>query len=285
MEDPSPVSQSMIVSSEAVQRKAWRLLSHAAPPDLVNPLGIRCEETGSTLYQGALGVSGAQFNKVFSFGIDGDVTSASIEAAADWLRHACCKQSLLMVPSERNAEEIDGLLLANRFQRFPLDIAIFHLDVADMPELSHASDIDVRPVGPENAIEFGHVLSEGLEAPAAASWLAAFAIGHPGLTAYLAYEGSRVIGAAALFIDGEWGWLFIAAVRPAYRKRGAQTALLQRRLEDGRKAGVRTFNVGALHPAPGHGDVFSSYRNIERIGFKLAYNRPNYVLPELKTVS
>ena len=284
MEDPSPASQSMIVRSEAVQRKAWRLLSHAAPPDLVDALEIRCEETGSTLYQGALGVPGAQFNKVFSFGIDGDVTSASIEAAANWLRHACCKQSLLMVPSEGSDKGIGGMLLANRFRRFPLDIAIFHLDVADVPDLSQSPDIDVRPVGPEDSIEFGHVLSEGLEAPVAASWLAAFAIGQPGLTAYLAYEGSLAVGAAALFIDGEWGWLFIAAVRPAYRNRGAQTALLARRLEDGRKAGVRTFNVGALRPAPGHGDVFASYRNIERTGFKLAYNRPNYLLPALKTM-
>ena len=284
MEDPSPASQSMIVRSEAVQRKAWRVLSHAAPPNLVDALGIRCEETGSTLYQGALRVPGAQFNKVFSFGIDDDVTSASIGAAADWLRHACCKQSLLMVPSEGSDKRIGGMLLANEFQRFPLDIAIFHLDVADVPELSRSPDIDVRPVGPENSVEFGQVLSEGLEVPVAASWLAAFAIGEPGLTAYLAYQGSLAVGAAALLIDGEWGWLFIAAVRSAYRNRGVQSALLARRLEDGRKAGVRTFNVGAFRPAPGHGDVFASYRNIERIGFRLAYNRPNYFLPALKAI-
>ncbi len=274
----------MIVRSEAVQRKAWRLLSNAAQPGLINSLGIRCEETGSTLYQGALGVPGAQFNKVFSFGIDGDVSSASIEAAANWLEHACYKQSLLMVPSKGSDSGVGDMLLANGFQRFPLDIAIFHMDVVDVPELSQSPNIDVRPVGPENATEFGQVLSEGLEAPAAAPWLAAFAVGQPGLTAYLAYAGSLAVGAAALFIDGGWGWLFIAAVRPAYRNRGAQTALLARRLEDGRKAGVRTFNVGALRPAPGYGDVFASYRNVERLGFKIAYNRPNYILSRSKTM-
>ena len=278
MEDLLPAAPSMIVRSEAVQRKAWRLLSDAAQPDLVNTLGIRCEETGSTLHQAALRVPGAQFNKVFSFGIDDDVSSASIEAAANWLEHACYKQSLLMVPSKGSDSGVGDMLLANRFHRFPLDIAIFHMDVADVPELSQSPDIDVRPVGPEDAKKFGQVLSEGLEAPAAASWLAAFAVNQPGLTAYLAYDGSLAVGAAALFIDGEWGWLFIAAVRPAYRNRGAQTALLARRLEDGKKAGVRTFNVGALRPAPGHGDVFASYRNIERVGFKIAYNRPNYML-------
>ncbi len=280
MEDPSPAPQSMIVTSEAVQRKAWRLLSRAAPLDLADALGIRTEEVGSTLYQGALKVPGAQFNKVFSFGIDGDVTSASIDAATGWLGRACCKQSLLMVPPKRSDEEVGGMLLASGFRRFPLDIAIFHMDAVEAPELSRSSDIDVRLVGPEQAKSFGHVLSEGLKAPAAASWLAAFAVGQPGLTAYLAYEGSLAIGAAALFIDGEWGWLFIAAVRPAFRNRGAQTALLARRIEDGRKAGVRTFNIGALRPAPGHGDIFASYRNIERAGFKFAYNRPNYVLLE-----
>ncbi len=274
----------MIVASEAVQRKAWHLLSRAAPLDLANALGIRSEEIGSTLYQGALKVPGAQFNKVFSFGIDDDVTSASIDAAADWLGRACCKQSLLMVPPKGSDEEVDGMLLASGFQRFPLDIAVFHVDADEVPDLSRSSDIDVRPVEPENSESFGRVLSEGLEAPAAASWLAAFAVGQPGLTAYLAYEGSLAIGAAALFIDGEWGWLFIAAVRPSFRNRGAQTALLARRIEDGRKAGVRTFNIGALRPAPSHGDVFASYRNIRRAGFKLAYNRPNYILPVLNTM-
>ncbi|NPD67081.1 GNAT family N-acetyltransferase [Lichenicola cladoniae] len=283
MKDPLPDTRSIIVRSEAVQRKAWRLLSHAAPPDLVDTLGIQYKEVGSTLYQGALGVPGAQFNKVFSFGLDGDLTASSVAAAADWLGLACCERSLLMVPAEGSDTRVDGILLANRFQRFPLDIAIFHMDATDMPDLSRSSGIHVGTVGLENAAEFGGVLSEGLEAPAAASWLATFAIGRPGLTAYLAYEGSVPVGAAALFIDGEWGWLFIAAVRPDYRNRGAQTALLARRLEDGRKAGVRTFNIGALRPAPGHGDVFASYRNIERAGFKLAYNRPNYILPSIKT--
>ena len=283
MEDPSPVPHSMMSASEAVQRKAWRLLSRAAPFELADALGIRCEEIGSTLYQGALGVPGAQFNKVFSFGIDGDIASASIDAAAHWLEHACCEQSLLMAPTRGSDEEVGGMLLAKRFQRFPLDIAIFHMDVIDVPDLASSSDIDVRPVGPEHAALFGEVLSDGLSAPVAAPWLAAFAISQPGLTAYLAYQGSLAIGAAALFIDGDWGWLFIAAVRPAFRNRGAQTALLARRLDDGRKAGVRTFNIGALRPAPGHGDVFASYRNIGRAGFKFAYNRPNYVLPASNT--
>ncbi len=284
MEDPFPVPQAMIVTSEAVQRKAWHLLSCAAPLDIASALGIQFEEIGSTLYQGALGVPGAQFNKVFSFGIDDNITSASIDAAADWLGRACCKQSLLMVPPKGGDENVDGMLLASGFQRFPLDIAVFHMNADEVPELSRSSDIDVRPVGPENAESFGRVLSEGLEALAAASWLAAFAVGQPSLTAYLAYEGSLAVGAAALFIDGEWGWLFTAAVRPSFRNRGAQTTLLTRRIEDGRKLGVRTFNIGVLRPAPGHGDVFASYRNVRRAGFKIVYNRPNYVLPVSNTM-
>ena len=278
MQEFMPAQRAAIVASEAIQRRAWHLLTSAAPPAVARTLGIQVKESGSTLYQAATGVPGAQFNKVFSFGVDDDVTSTSMEQAADWLRHACCERSLLMVPTKGADDEIDRLLRANGFERFSLDIAIFHMDVDEVPELSRPAGIDVRRVGPDQAETFGRVLSEGLDVPVAAAWLAAFAVGQPGVSAYLAYEGSHAIGAAALFIEGQWGWLFIAAVHPAFRNRGAQTALLARRMEDGRRAGVRTFNIGALRPAPGHADVFASYRNIERAGFKFAYNRPNYIV-------
>ncbi len=272
--------RSLIVQSEAIQRKSWRMLSSVAPPSLCDALGIRAKVSGSTLYQGALKVPGAQFSKIFSFGLDGPTSSEAMESAEEWLREHCPKNSLMMVPPNEWNNELESMILNHGFQRYPLDITIFHMDADAAPESTRSSEIDVRPVSSEGAESFGRVLAEGLGCSVAELWLGAYAIGQPGLTAYLAYHGSTPVGAAALLVDGDWGWLFIAAVRPTFRNRGAQTALLARRIADGKKAGVRTFNIGALRPAPGHTDVFASYRNIERFGFKTAYHRKNYVLSD-----
>ncbi len=59
---------------------------------------------------------------------------------------------------------------------------------------------------------------------------------------------------------------FSASTRPAFRGRGVQTALLHARLAAALGAGC---DLAMVHTAPGS----ASQRNVERLGFRLAYTR------------
>jgi GNAT superfamily N-acetyltransferase len=111
----------------------------------------------------------------------------------------------------------------------------------------------------------------------AADYAHAFAfLGGP-MIGFVAWDADEPIGGASLYVDGEHAWFGVASTRPAFRGRGAQSALLAARIEAARAHGARTLSVetGAPGDQPGQ-----SYRNIVRAGFADEYVRPHWRSPK-----
>jgi len=135
---------------------------------------------------------------------------------------------------------------------------------------------EIRVVEPQDAALFGNVVEAGFEAPPAfASWFSGL-VGRPKWRIYLAYEGKDPVASGAMFLDRGWAWMGIDATLPDYRRRGAQAALLSRRITDGIATGVEGFTGETDQPGMGHKASQSSYRNFLRAGFCVAYTRDNY---------
>ena len=88
-------------------------------------------------------------------------------------------------------------------------------------------------------------------------------------------DGTPVASISVIRYGAGFGFLGFYIARPDYRGQGAQSKLLQCRLEDAAKLGcerlvVETAQETAEKPAP-------SYRNMVRYGFTEAYVRPNYI--------
>jgi GNAT superfamily N-acetyltransferase len=73
---------------------------------------------------------------------------------------------------------------------------------------------------------------------------------------------------AALYLDDQSGTAVLAAdgTRPAFRGRGCQTALIAARLAE---AARRGYPLAVVEAAPGS----TSQRDLERVGFRLAYTK------------
>lgn len=93
-----------------------------------------------------------------------------------------------------------------------------------------------------------------------------------GHVAVLAWLDGRAAGAASLALDGEIAALFGGSTVPAMRRRGVQGALLQSRLQWARDAGARWATISTR---PGT----ASGRNVERVGFRVAYLKGTFVGP------
>jgi ribosomal protein S18 acetylase RimI-like enzyme len=89
---------------------------------------------------------------------------------------------------------------------------------------------------------------------------------------YVAYVDGEPAGAGALTIDGTLGHLTNAATIPALRGRGAQTALIRRRIRDAAAAGCSSISTGTSDP--------SSRRNLERAGLGEVYRNSAWRGPE-----
>lgn len=143
------------------------------------------------------------------------------------------------------------------------------------PVAAPATDVQGTRVGHDDAPTFAAVTTDGFGMPATLRpWLAS-TVGRPGWRHYLAWHERRAIAGAALFVNGEVGWLGIASTVPAARRRGAQAALMARRLEDGRALGCRWFVTETGEELPGRPNP--SFHNMMRAGFAVAYARENYL--------
>jgi GNAT superfamily N-acetyltransferase len=134
----------------------------------------------------------------------------------------------------------------------------------------------VAPVLASAAPAFGAAVAASLGLPAAvAPWLASI-VGRPGWRAFGAFDGPTLVATGALFASGPFGWLGLATTHPAFRGRGAQRALIARRLAEAAALGCAWVAVETAEDAPGH--PAPSYHNLLRLGFTEAYRRPNYLL-------
>jgi hypothetical protein len=92
----------------------------------------------------------------------------------------------------------------------------------------------------------------------------------------MALDGDRPAAIAAMFVQGGYAWFDMAGTLSEYRGRGAQGALLQRRIRDAARMGCRWIVVETAEETPERSAP--SYRNTLRSGFQVAYLRPNYML-------
>ncbi|MDQ0191330.1 GNAT family N-acetyltransferase [Alicyclobacillus cycloheptanicus] len=88
----------------------------------------------------------------------------------------------------------------------------------------------------------------------------------------LAVEQGVIAAGGVLALNKGIAALFSTSTRPSYRKRGLQTALLDWRL---RYAKAHGAEIATIETDPGS----DSQRNVERIGFRLAYVTVQLIKP------
>jgi GNAT superfamily N-acetyltransferase len=93
-----------------------------------------------------------------------------------------------------------------------------------------------------------------------------------GFRRYVGRCGDEVAGAGGMRISEGVAQLCGAATLPSHRRRGVQTALLQRRLEDAAQAGC---DIAVVTTQPGS----VSQENVQRQGFEMLYTRAVLVKP------
>ena len=145
-------------------------------------------------------------------------------------------------------------------------------ELGDEPTEPPANELRVAET--QDADAFALTLVEGYGIPAEAQELFPPLVGLPGWRCFLAWSGDEPAGCGALYVDGRFAWLGMAATRPSHRRRGAQVAVLLARIE-----AARALGADALYTETGAADAEGpgpSYRNSLRAGFRESYLRPNW---------
>jgi GNAT superfamily N-acetyltransferase len=126
------------------------------------------------------------------------------------------------------------------------------------------TDLEVREVSADEIADASDQLGETLWPEYARS------AGRDGFFHYMAFDGRCPVAIAALCIYEDIGYLMAAATAESHRKRGAQLALIAKRVERAERSGCSILVSETLYM------IEHSYRNLQRAGFEEAYEKEIY---------
>ncbi len=258
---------------EAIERDAWHDLYAAAPPAFAAATGLSAARLGPTTLLAMKAVPDTQFNRLLGVGADSPASEAALDDALARRAAVGSQRFFLHIVPWARPDALPAWLAERGLVRYHRPWAKFHLGAA--PASGVDSNLVIRRVGPDRAMDFALPVAAGFGAPAAfQGWLAALPA-RPGGGVYVAYDGDRPIAGAALFQRDREAWLGIDATHPDHRGKGAQKALMARRIADALAEGCReivseTGVAVAGQPNP-------SYDNMLRSGLTVAYLRDNYL--------
>jgi len=123
------------------------------------------------------------------------------------------------------------------------------------------TDLDVREVGVDEINAARDQLGETLWPEYARS------AGKQGFVHYMAFDGRRPVATALLCVFEDIGYLAAASTAESHRKRGAQQALIARRIARAEQSGCSIQISETLYM------IEHSLRNLQRAGFEEAYEK------------
>jgi GNAT superfamily N-acetyltransferase len=212
--------------------------------------------------------------RAVGMGFDKPVTSSDLDRIEQFYRSRGAPAQLDICPF--NAPELLGMLQERGYAMAELNNVLYCRlqrvqDPAPLP-----SGVEIRPAARQEAEIFSNIVARSFHDDGAIPdgfadlFMPLFHI--PTAITFLAsVEGEPVAGGAGLLI-GDHGVVALsgAGTLPAFRKRGLQTALLQRR-----KAAAASSGCEFAVIVTQGGTI--SQRNAERLGFRVAYSKATVI--------
>jgi GNAT superfamily N-acetyltransferase len=224
-----------------------------------------------------VGVTGSldivALNRVVGIATAEGLSNSVLDEIVDLVRETRPRRFAVQVCPEAQSEDFlnrlrdHGFTLFNHWMKLSRPV--------HRPFEEPASTVRIERIGIERAAEFASILVPAYNYPGPVrSWITAM-VGRSNWYHYIAFEDNVPVATAALFVTNGIGWLGFAATDPEHRKHGAQSALIARRINDARDLGCKMLvvetgveKVGLPNP---------SLHNLQRFGFDIAYERPNYL--------
>lgn len=263
------VSRELVRRIEAAEHEAWVDIDQATPPAIRTALGTQCVATADGATFAVAAIDHIQFNRIAGLGLSRSISEEELGygiavfeglGLQNWIVH--------VTPQSHN---LAALCAERGLVRHSRTWAKFIRDAS--PSARVETDLEIREVGAEFGDMFGKTAAKGFGMPpVVGSWLSTLP-GRKNWHCFLAFDDDRPAGAGALYLRERVGWIGIAATLESYRGRKVQQAILAARIAKGIERGCEYFTTET--GIPHEGEAGPSFKNIQRAGLMIAYERLN----------
>jgi hypothetical protein len=260
---------------ESTEAEAWVQLQLSLPVEIRRRLGIDVRRRDDAVLFIATGSRELAINKVMGLGLRTPLTEHALDTMiAEYAAAGVQRFIIQWHPNAHPAEALGwfssrGFVLLSRTAKLCRPIS------EDAPP-DLESSLQIDEIAPNEAEIFESVVARPLGVPLGLEAGIRSTLGHPGWRYYLARDAGRPIAGGAFFARGQHAWFGLGATIDTDRRRGAQSALLARRMRDAATDGCVWASADTLVETAERPN--QSYRNMRRMGFVTAYERPSFVL-------
>jgi hypothetical protein len=246
------------VSIERIEGTAMRVLLEAS--------GGAGTETGGAICYALPALDAPALNHAVP--VDDEVDLDAVEA---WFGALGTRWALVVTPDRAGLAreaEARGYMRTRPWMKFTRDSA---------PAPAPATGLRVEQAGRDRAGDFALALHDGNGIPADLPLTLGAATTVDNLHCFVAYADDEPAAVGVVYVEGGLAWLGAGATRPAFRRRGGQSALLAARVAKAVELGAHTLvtETGDRVEGVSH----TSYDNILRAGFREQYARDNWLAP------
>jgi len=214
-------------------------------------------------------------NRVVGLGLDREIMTADLKDIIAFYRAAGVNRFFIQLTPPVLDEELRQKLTSNGFRHYNNWTKHYkEIDEYDYPMPN--TDLKISPLPVRSAREFGELICDcfGWNYPGLDQWLNN-CIGQSAYQHYSVNVGGEIVAVAALHAADKYASMAFAATRPSHRGLGIQQALLLKRIRDAQQLGCRYLVSETAEDKPGK--PVTSARNMQRMGFQIAYQRQNWI--------
>jgi GNAT superfamily N-acetyltransferase len=247
--------------------QVWRSVGHAQAYQMLHSeASVQVKRAGSSF--AIFEKPGSPLNRCTGLGFDESVSEHDVEQVEQFYHQQQAPSRISLCPLADPA-----LLEILQKRSYQLEqfysVLVRTLPDANAP-IELPSSISIQRAETETADLWLETVAHGFSAPEAPD-VDTYEILAPNFYAvnaipYLAYVEGQPAGGAGMYLHEGVAEFGGASTLPAFRRRGVQTALLEVRMQAARQAGC---DLGMVITSPGS----NSQRNVERLGFQVAYTK------------
>ncbi len=259
-----------VVLHEQIEADAYRGLIDAASGEIRDKLGLEHHSIQDGTLFVCRAVDHIMFDRVIGLGVSRDVFAEALDRAIAIFDTNAIKNWVIQLAP--GADALAKLCDERGFVRHPRTWAIFSRDPV-LPAEKIETEVTVREIGSAERDAFANVVAKSYGMPPAVALWAAAAMGRNKWRYFGGFAGDELIACGVLYLDKGAGWFGFGATLESHRGKKAQQAVLAARIEAARREGAKILftETGIPH----EGEAGPSFKNIQRAGFRIAYERPN----------
>lgn len=258
--------------AEMFEIEGWSDMLQAMPDDLKKMTGLEVCTIGGAVCVAAPGIPSTEFNRVVGLGVRAEAEEAAIDRILAFYEDRGISGAWIQIMDSALPPALPRWLQARGLA--PAGPGWEVMETGPDPLRPIAPREFVREVGPESAEEAASVFRTGYGLPPFFDPFVAALIGRPGWRTYCAFDHGRIIATAFLYRKGDRANLAGAGTLPDSRRRGAQTALMNRRIRDASLDGAQVIQSHTWLPEPSAPNP--SHANMLRCGLRPVHRRANY---------